>query len=582
MEKTHSLLKRQLRRYVAGPLPSPKEWLRFVDAVNGTYFESDADRRMLERSLELTSQELLNANQKAEDRFQKAFNANPEPISITTVSEERYIDVNQSFLRVTGYRREEVVGHTSLELDFWARPDDRAKLLDALTNQGQVRDLEITFRTKSGEERAGLHSAEVIELGGSKCVLAIMKDITEGKLLENKLRQSQKMEAIGQLSGGIAHDFNNLLNVIAGYAEMLMGELDGGGHPHKHAQQITKAADRAASLIRQLLAFSRQQVVEMKVLNLNQVAGEMAKLLPPLIGAHIHLQTIFGPNLGLVRADQGQIEQIIMNLIVNARDAMPEGGKLVMETKNVSVDPDYAFRHPPMIPGDYVELLVSDTGVGMDPRTMAHIFEPFITTKEQGKGTGLGLATVYGAVKQSGGYIWVDSAPGSGTLFRAYFPLLVGRVQQTRTSEPAPEALARRSETILLVEDEESLRSLTHTLLEESGFTVLDALNGEDAIAVARSHDGPIHLLLTDVVMPGMNGRMAAEKVGRIRPGIQVVYMSGYAGFHDRSLFDSEASLIAKPFTRDTLLRKIREALASEDQRKASATNKPSFSDVIA
>jgi two-component system, cell cycle sensor histidine kinase and response regulator CckA len=581
MEQIHSLLKRQLRRYLAGLDPIPKEWLAFVDAVNNAYFESDTDRRMLERSLELTSQELLNANQKAEDRFQKAFNANPEPISIASVSEGRFIDVNESFLRVTGYRRDEVIGLTSLELNIWSRPDDRSKLVDALANNIPVRDSEITFHTKSGQERMGLQSAEIIELGGQKCVLAVLKDVTEGKLLEDKLRQSQKMEAIGRLSGGIAHDFNNLLNVISGYTELLSEQLDGNGIPYKHAQQIKKAADRAASLIRQLLAFSRQQVVEMKVLDLNKVVEEMAKLLLQLIGKHIDLYTILSPGLGQVKADQVQIEQIIMNLAVNARDAMPEGGKLIMETKNVSVDQEFASRHPPMIPGDYVTLIVSDTGVGMDAQTLARIFEPFFTTKEQGKGTGLGLATVYGAAKQNGGYVWVETEPGQGTTFGVYLPLLRGEVQQTHTINIVPAVPARGSETILLVEDEESLRSLTRSLLEENGYTVLEGRHGSDAINIASDYHDTIHLLLTDVVMPGMNGRVLAEKLRVIRPEIKVVFMSGYTGFHDRNALDSRMPLIAKPFTRDSLLRKLRETLALGEQSEGRLQASNVF-DVIA
>ena len=580
MEQLHSLLKRQLRRHLGGLDPIPKEWLRFIDAVNSAYFESDTDRRMLERSLELTSQELLNANQKAEDRFQKAFHANPEPISISTVSDGCFIDVNESFLRLTGYRRDEIIGRTSIDLNIWARPDDHIKLIDALTNKIPVRDSEIRFHTKSGRERMGLQSAEVIELGGQKCILAVLKDVTEEKLLENKLRQSQKMEAIGQLSGGIAHDFNNLLNVISGYCELLLEQLDANGGPHRHTEQIKKAADRAASLIRQLLAFSRQQVVEMKVLDLNKVVGEMAKLLPPLIGEHIELLTILSSDLGQVKADQGQIEQIVMNLAVNARDAMPEGGKLIMETKNVSVDQEFASRYPPMIPGDYVTLVVSDTGVGMDTQTVARIFEPFFTTKEQGKGTGLGLATVYGAAKQNGGYVWVETEPGQGTTFGVYLPLLRGQVQQTQTRNIAPAAPARGSETILLAEDEESLRSLTRSLLEESGYTVLEACHGGDALAVASGYVGPIHLLLTDVVMPGMNGRVLAERLQLIRPEMKVVFMSGYTGFHDRSLLDSRMPLIAKPFKRDFLLRKLRETLAFEDQCGVCLPQEPNLSGV--
>jgi two-component system cell cycle sensor histidine kinase/response regulator CckA len=513
--------------------------------------------------LEVESAQDVIERQKAEDRFHKAFAANPEPITIATISEERYIDVNESFLRVTGFRRDEVIGRTSLELNFWGQLDDRTRLIAALERQGHVRDLEITFHTRSGEQRTGLNSAEVIEVGGQKCVLAIMKDITERKALEKQLRQAQKMEAIGRLSGGIAHDFNNLLGVIMGYCELLIDQLDDGAS-RKHSEQILKAAERAAALIRQLLAFSRQQVVETKTLNLNTVLADMARMLPRLIGAHIELCTSLDPALGQVRADQSQIEQIILNLAVNARDAMPNGGKLMMETSNSQVDEEQALMHPPMIPGNYAMLVVTDTGVGMDAQTQAHIFEPFFTTKELGKGTGLGLATVYGSVKQSGGYIWVYSEPGLGTTFRIYLPLVSETVQEIRAGAAVPGILARGTETILLVEDEESLRILTRTILEENGYSVLAAGEGNEALEIARQTTGTIHILLTDMVMPGMNGRQVAEILLPMRPRMKIVYMSGYTGFHDRGFLEAGASLVPKPFTRDALLRKLRDALAGE------------------
>jgi signal transduction histidine kinase/CheY-like chemotaxis protein len=453
-----------------------------------------------------------------------------------------------------------VIGRTSLELKFWERPEDRSKLIEALRQQGSVRDLEITFRTKFNELRTALDSADVIDVNGQKCVIAILKDITERKALEKQLRQLQKMEAVGQLSGGIAHDFNNLLGVILGYSELLEEGLGRNTKLRKTAQEIKKAGQRAASLTRQLLAFSRQQMLEPKVLNLNSVVTDTEKMLRRLIGEHIDITSRLAPDLWQVKADQGQIEQVIMNLAVNARDAMPDGGKLTIETRNIVLDEEYALHHQPTVPGKYVEMVITDTGTGMDAQTQSHIFEPFFTTKELGKGTGLGLATVYGVVKQSGGYIWVYSEPGLGSTFRVYLPRVEEGVLQSGPGDSS-NAPARGSETILLVEDEESLRTLTRTILEQNGYTVLEASGGEEALEIVRRHTRPIDLLLTDMVMPGMNGYAVARSLALVRPGLKIVYMSGYSGFGYGGLPESEDVPLSKPFTRDVLLRKLHEVL---------------------
>ena len=505
----------------------------------------------------------ITERKKAEEIFRTAFNANPEPITIATIAEGRYIDVNESFLRVTGYQREEVIGRTSLELNFWVRPEDRARLVELLWEQDSVHDLEITYRTKSGEERVALDSAEAIEIAGQECIIAILRDITEQKFLEKQLRQTQKMEAVGQLSGGIAHDFNNLLGVIIGYSEILEHRLPPNDPLLKECGQIKKAGQSAASLTRQLLAFSRQQVLEPKVLDLNAIVLHVERMLRRLIGEDIDLKATLGSGLGCIKADQSQIEQVIINLAVNARDAMPHGGKLTIETSHVDVDEDYARRHPPQKPGAYVLLTVTDTGTGMDAETQSRIFEPFFTTKELGKGTGLGLSTVYGIVRQSGGHIWVSSEPGQGTTFKVYLPRLVQAVQMERPVSGSTGSL-RGVETILLVEDEDALRELTRSLLEGAGYTVLEAERPEKAIEIALHHSEPIHLMLTDVVMPGLNGRDLATNLATIRPAMKVVYMSGYTGFTHPGLADSGATLLAKPFTRDVLLRKLQEVLASE------------------
>ena len=502
----------------------------------------------------------LTESKLAEEKFYKAFHLNPEPITLATLSDGRYVDVNESFLRITGYRRDEIIGRTSLEIKFWERLEDRARLIDLLQREGSVRDLEITFRTKTGGQRTALDSADVIEINGQTCVIAILKDITERKVLEKQLRQLQKMEAVGQLSGGIAHDFNNLLGVILGYSEILEAGLDRNSKLHKTAVEIQKAGQRAASLTRQLLAFSRQQVLEPRVLNLNTVVNDTGKMLRRLIGEHIEITTQLANDLGQIKADEGQIAQVIMNLAVNSRDAMPDGGNIIIETKNVTLDQHYADHHPATVPGRYIELAVTDTGVGMDAQTQSHIFEPFFTTKALGKGTGLGLATVYGVVKQSGGYVWVYSELDLGTTFKIYLPRVDAAVRQGFTGDSA-KALAKGTETILLVEDEESLRTLARTMLEQNGYTVLEASGGEQAMEIARQNGCHIDLLLTDIVMPGMNGRAVAYNLSLIRPGVKVVYMSGYSGFGSRELAEPGDVLLSKPFTRETLLRKLDEVL---------------------
>jgi len=358
----------------------------------------------------------------SEERFRKAFNASPEPMTISRWPEGPYFDCNESFLRITGYRREEVVGRTDTEVRFWPKTDDRTTCMRCLEEHARATDLEVVFGVKSGEERTGLFSAEVIEIRGEQCVLAVMKDVTERRSLEEQLRLSQKMEAVGQLAGGVAHDFNNLLTVILGYGTLLLKDLGPEDTRRAPLEGIKQAADRAAALTQQLLAFSRRQVLAPRLLDLNVVVADMNKMLRRLIGEHIELLTVLDPELHLVKADPSQIEQVIMNLVVNARDAMPTGGRLTIETANIELGEAYAHRHSLGTPGPYVMLAVSDTGHGMDEDTRTRVFEPFFTTKEKGKGTGLGLAVVYGIVKQSGGTVWVYSEPGLGTTFKVYLP----------------------------------------------------------------------------------------------------------------------------------------------------------------
>jgi signal transduction histidine kinase len=400
--------------------------------------------------------------------------------------------------------------------------------------------------------------------------VAVKEDITERKRAADALRetqvqlwQSQKIEAIGRLAGGVAHDFNNLLGVITGYAELLLAKMKDADPGRRYVDQLLRAAQRAAGLTRQLLAFSRRQVLQLKVVDLNQLVADLEKMLDRLIGEDVELTVLPRPDLGSVRVDPGQMEQVIMNLVVNARDAMPKGGQLRIETANADLDATYAATHEPVKPGRYVMLAVSDDGVGMDETTRARVFEPFFTTKPAGEGTGLGLATVYGIVKQSGGYIWVYSEPGRGTTFRLYFPRALERPEPEET-EAAPPADLRGRETVLVVEDQELLRGVVRESLERFGYHVLEATDGEAALAVVEAHAAEIDLVLTDVVMPHMNGVDLAARLRATRPGLRVLFMSGYTQdmVARHGLLEPGTLLLEKPFTALALAGKIREAMA--------------------
>ena len=504
------------------------------------------------------------ALQRSEARVRRLVESNIVGIGIGTL-DGKLLNGNDAFLNILGYSREEILSGV-LSWDKITPPEYNGvdqQAVEQLRNTGIAPAWEKEFIRKDGSRVAVLIGIVTLatEQGGMEAVSFVV-DISERKQLEQQLRKAQKMEAIGQLAGGIAHDFNNLLTVIIGYSEFLLGRTGLDGKVHSYCEEIMKAGNRAASLTRQLLAFSRQQVLAPTVLNLNTVVVETEKMLRRLIGEDIKLRTALDPTLGSVKVDPGQVEQIIMNLAVNARDAMPGGGKLVIETSNTDLDDEYAAHHPPFIAGRYVLLAVTDTGIGMDEETKTHIFEPFFTTKEIGKGTGLGLSTVYGVVKQSGGYIWVYSELGHGSVFKIYLPRVDQPVQRSQPSELAPE-IHRGTETVLLVEDEESVRTLTRSLLEEGGYTVIEASSGTHALEVAGRYSGPIHLLLTDVVMPGMNGRELAQKMIANYPAVKVIYTSGYTGSFSshEDLFDPGAILIQKPFSRTTLLRKVHDAL---------------------
>ena len=433
--------------------------------------------------------------------------------------------------------------------------------------QGEkVRNAELTIVPADGLSRTVVASGQPILDGHGRNLGAViaMHDITERKQLEEQLRQSQKMEAVGRLAGGIAHDFNNLLNVITGYGEMISERLPQGDPMGPKIDQIKKAAQRAASLTRQLLAFSRKQVIEPRVLDLNALLADLDKMLRRMIGEDIEMSTVEGQPLGRIKADPGQIEQIVMNLVVNARDAMPQGGKLTLGTANVDLDQAFARRNAGARAGAYVLLSVGDTGTGMDPETQSHIFEPFFTTKEMGKGTGLGLATVYGIVKQNNGYIEVESAPGRGACFRIYLPRVQDRAEALRAREST--APPQGSETILVVEDEDLVRQVVREALRSFGYTVLETGDAEEGARICKSHAGPIHLLMTDVIMPKMNGRALAKRLTLQRPDLKVLYMSGYtdSAIVQHGVLEPGVSFLQKPFALTALARKVRDVLDEE------------------
>jgi PAS domain S-box-containing protein len=493
------------------------------------------------------------------------------------------VDANPALVTSLGYdSAADLIGRNLSTL--YADGQQWFVLADQLRTQESFEGLTAEWTRKDGSITAVRLSGRAIRDERKNVTFEIFtEDVTERRALEQQLRQAQKMEAIGRLAGGIAHDFNNLLMVISGYSEFLLDRLGPDQALRGPAKEISSAAERATSLTRQLLAFSRKQMLTPKVIDLNAVVTENLKMLTRLIGEDIDLVMIPGAELGPVKADPGQIEQVILNLAVNARDAMPQGGRLTIETANVTLDESYARLHAPVQPGDYTMLVITDTGIGMDTETQSRIFEPFFTTKGT-KGTGLGLSTVYGIVKQSGGYIWVYSEPGRGTSFKVYMPHVTAEevAAVEKPAAPAVVPLETARETILVVEDEVNLRRLTRQFLENQGYTVLEAADGAEAVQICVAHQGIIHLLLTDVIMPGMNGRELAHRVSEIRPNMKVLYMSGYtenAIGHNGTL-DAGITLLQKPFTLHALKAKVREVidkttLPQEVEMSARAVARP-------
>ncbi|HKC11225.1 MAG TPA: PAS domain S-box protein [Vicinamibacteria bacterium] len=518
--------------------------------------KSDAERRQAE-----------SAQRRSEGRMKSVLDAALDAV-VGMDAQGLVISWNPRAADIFGWSGSEAVGRRLADLIIppryrEAHTEGLARFL--ATGEGSVigRRIELSALRRNGTEFPVELTITVLREGDALFFNAFVADITERKHLETQLLQSQKIESVGRLAGGVAHDFNNLLGVITGYGELLNKRMPDEPQLKRYVSDILKAADRAAGLTRQLLAFSRKQVLQPLVLDLNTVVGEMEKMLRRLIGEDVQLVTVFADRLQPVQADPGQIEQVLMNLAVNARDAMPRGGRLTIETANVDLDVAYARSRPGVKPGLHVMLAVSDTGHGMDPEVMGHIFEPFFTTKEAGKGTGLGLATVHGIVKQSGGHLFVYSEPGHGTTFKVYLPCLEDAETGVETPTVPEAGPQRGSEAILLVEDEESLRSIVREILEASGYTVMEARHAGHALEIAEEHRTPIHLLMTDVVMPGMSGSELAVRLAASHAETRVLYMSGYTDdavvLH--GVLAADVAFLQKPFTAEALAKKVREVL---------------------
>ena len=507
------------------------------------------------------------ALRQAQNRLQYLVSSSPAILFTLLVEGEnvRLTWVSNNIRELFGYAVEEAV-----HPDWWREnlhPDDLAGVMAHVRDDLLVHDRlanEFRFRRSDGKYRWVRNELRLLHDADGATVEAVgsWSDLTERKHLEDQFRQAQKMEAIGRLAGGIAHDFNNLLTVINGYSEILIGNFHAGDPLHEFVQQIRKAGERAASLTRQLLTFSRRQMIVPVVVDLGSLLFEMERMLSRLIGEDIELKIVTRPDLWKVKVDPGQMEQVIMNLVVNARDAMPQGGKLTIETANVNLDAHAAMPQPEVRPGAYVLLAVSDSGCGMDEATKSRIFEPFFTTKSPEKGTGLGLATVYGIVKQSDGRINVYSEPGIGTTFKIHLPRAFEEGSPSKSQLSAP-VQYRGTETVLLVEDEDGVRTLTRLVLEKNGYKVIEARSGAEGLLLCQHHPGTIHIMVTDVVMPNMSGRTLAQHLAIVRPDMRVLYLSGYTdeAIVRHGVIDPDTPFLQKPFTTESLARKVREVL---------------------
>jgi PAS domain S-box-containing protein len=541
--------------------------IRLGPAVSGAlaYAQSQADKQVAESALRIS-----------ERRFRALVEESWDAVALFA-GDGTILYGSPATTRLLGYDLTEFVGRNAMEL---IHPDDRAgalvRLQEAMAAPRARVHVAARVRHKNGSWRylEGVFT-NLLDDPSVGAIVNNYRDVTDRRILEEQVILSQKMEAIGRLAGGVAHDFNNILTAIGGYSDLLLADLPPDDRRRHDVEEIHQATERAAALTHQLLAFSRRQVLQPKVINLNALVPDIEKMLRRLIGEDILFATVLHPSLGNVRADPGQLEQVIVNLAVNARDAMLDGGRLTIETRNVELDEAYTAEHPAVKPGRYVMLAVTDSGFGMDEETKARIFEPFFTTKVRGKGTGLGLATVYGIIQQTGGHIWPYSEPGRGTTMRVYLPRVDAPADPIeRPRDAAPEAL-RGSETILVVEDEAPVRAVTRQLLERNGYTVLEAPDGPAALALVDGEAGGRHidLLLTDVIMPGMSGRELAAQLNARRPNVRVLFMSGYTddAVVRHGMLEPGLAYLEKPFRPTALLRKVRGVLLETDpetQRK--------------
>lgn len=571
VEEDHDLIRRQVDHVLSGLSPPPVEHriirkdgvMRWVESTVVPSFDAQgnlvsydgiirdiSERKEAERSLRIS-----------EEKFSKAFRSGPTFVTISTLNEGRYIDINDAFLETGGYKREEIIGTTESELGCWVNPDDRHRLVTILREKGIVNNEEVNFRIKPGVILSVLWSAETIDIKGEICIIAVILDITERKMLESQLLQSQKMEAVGQLAGGVAHDFNNILTAIISYGYLLKKRLKEGDPLNENIDKILVLANRASNITQGLLTFSRKRYLELSPVKLNDIIISSEKLLSKFIGEDIVIRTKLTHKEPVITADRTQIEQVIVNLATNARDAMPNGGTLTIETELVALDDNFIKYHGFGKPGMYAYLAVTDTGVGMSEETRQKIFEPFFTTKDVGKGTGLGLAITYGIIKQHLGYVNIYSESGKGTTFKIYLPAAKMLVSDGR--EVNLPLLAGKSETILVAEDDATVRDSIRKMLEEFGYRVIEAVSGDDAVKKFTVSRDSIKLLILDVVMPGMNGRETYDRIREINPAVKALFTSGYTAefLKQKKIFDGDFMILTKPIVPDRFLSKIRDML---------------------